>query len=40
MFGNHKFNPDLMRKLIDGLSPAIKNDGEILALEKELRFAF
>ena len=38
-FGNHKFNADLMRKLIDGLSPAIKNDGEIHALENELRFA-
>ena len=39
-FGHHKLRPDLLLDLIKVTSPEIRNDGEVVALKKELRLPF
>ena len=39
-FGHHKVRRDLLRELIGVTSPEIRNDGEVRALDKELRLPF
>ena len=39
-FGHHKVRRELLRDLIKVTSPAIRNDGEVRALDKELRLPF